>query len=270
MRKSGHSISSEEISGVWYRRPVLPVLEIVDAPSDVSRQLALEARVQYESVLRTLNQSVWVSLPERLRVAEDRVAQLRAAQSCGFRVPDTIIANSPDCVREFLSRHGYACMKPILLGQMLMQDGLKIYYTSLVSAEDSEVLSRISNFPVLMQEYIPKLRELRITVVGNRVFPVEIDCHGDIDATIDWRIDNGQRAEFRPTYLPDATIDMALSMTKCFGVQFASMDVVVAHDEHFYFLDLNPNGQWAWLDQQLDLGIATELSRVLTGRQQHA
>ena len=268
-QKSKIHFDSTKVTGIWYRRPVLPCISIEDQNKEVQRQLAFEARTQYEYILRTLDDAIWVSLPERLRLAEDRLMQLRYAESCGFSVPDTIISNRRDVIDEFLLKHERVCVKPIYIGQMILNDGLRLFYTSIISRTDIDFLSKVENFPVLLQEFIPKSLELRVTVVGSQVFPVEIDTKGDPEVSVDWRIENGKRVEFKQCKITLELSNMIMKLVKKFGIMFAAMDIILSENGNYYFLDLNPNGQWAWLDQNLKLGIAENLRFTLLGRQKY-
>ena len=257
-------VASSEISGVWYRRPADPVVEIDDANEDLRLQVAQEARYQYEWILRSLEGAAWVSKPERLRFAEDRLVQLRAARDVGFSIPETIITNSQKEASQFIGSHQRVCHKPLLMGQLEIGGQLFLYHTTLVSDQDQDFLSKVGNFPVLLQEYLEKEEELRITVVGDRIFPVRVLPNEYTDAAIDWRIENSSLAEFRSTSVKPHLVDMTKTLMRKLDLQFASMDVVVSKKGHYHFLDLNPNGQWAWLDQTLQLGIADELRHILS------
>jgi hypothetical protein len=39
------------------------------------------------------------------------------------------------------------------------------------------------------------------------------------------------------------------------------MDLIISKDKNVYFLDLNPNGQWAWIDEILGLGIPKAIEK---------
>lgn len=264
-REKNQSASSASIKGVWYRRPVRPIVKLQDADLDLVQELSTEARAQYETVIRSLSNSVWVSFPEYLRFAEDRLVQLDYARKCGFSSPHTMITNDRETARLFVKSHKKVCFKPFLLGQIPLEEGVGLLYTSIVEQSDEKFFEKVPNFPVLLQEYINKKVELRITVVGNDIFAVKIILGEDQEAKIDWRIDNSSRVTFEPITLNPCICSKLLQLVHMFGLNFASMDVVISDEDKYYFLDLNPNGQWAWLDQSLGLGIAKSLGRLLSG-----
>jgi hypothetical protein len=49
-----------------------------------------------------------------------------------------------------------------------------------------------------------------------------------------------------------------------FGINFASIDLIVTPSGEFVFLDLNPNGQWLWLEVELGLPLVAAMADLLT------
>jgi glutathione synthase/RimK-type ligase-like ATP-grasp enzyme len=117
----------------------------------------------------------------------------------------------------------------------------------------------------LLQEFVDKEDELRITVVGDSVFPVRVLSVSGSEAAIDWRIENGTQVQYQQTSISPHLTRLVMKVMRRFDLEFAAMDIVVSKTGQCYLLDLNPNGQWAWLDQLLGLGIADQLRSVLSG-----
>ena len=47
-------------------------------------------------------------------------------------------------------------------------------------------------------------------------------------------------------------------------LQYGAIENVLTPDGQFVFLEINPNGQWLWLDDMLSLGITTAIAEWLT------
>ena len=101
----------------------------------------------------------------------------------------------------------------------------------------------------LFQELVPKAYDLRVVVIGRHVFPVEI------------HIPDGDNLDFRTRYpdacyrlhqLPDSLTQRLLTLVRSFGLQFSSMDMIVTPDGDYVWIELNPNGQFYWLQCQLE------------------
>jgi len=262
---SRNELCSREVTGVWYRRPVAPELSIDEEPPEISSQLSIEARVQYESVIATVPTRNWISAPDRIFVSENRLLQLRVARECGLSIPSTIIANSSQEMMQFIETHDRCCTKPLFSGQFNTREGLKLFYTTIVDKNDTKFVAAVRNFPVLVQEYVDKQYELRLIVVGRSIFPVKIYSQDDTRTATDWRVENCTIPRYEATEVPNELLAAARRIVSRFGLQFSSMDIIVTQNGGYYFLDLNPNGQWAWLDSMLHLGVSSTLANMLVG-----
>jgi D-alanine-D-alanine ligase-like ATP-grasp enzyme len=49
------------------------------------------------------------------------------------------------------------------------------------------------------------------------------------------------------------------------NLEYGALDFVLTPDGRFVFLEINPNGQWLWLDDMLSLGITTAVAEWLSG-----
>jgi glutathione synthase/RimK-type ligase-like ATP-grasp enzyme len=257
-------ITQNDITGVWYRRPVLPTVDIEDENEQFSKQLSIEARLQIEYIIKTINSVKWLSYPDNIRIAEDKILQIKMARKVGFNIPDTIITNDKKSVEEFYSKHSDICVKPIYSGQFTTDNGLRMFYNTKLNNETiKKLLENVHNFPILLQEYIYKANEYRVTIVNNRVFPVRIIQKNNKNTEYDWRIGNCQEVDFEKIDIPNRISDKIISLLQEFNIKFSSIDLIQGNDNEYYFLDLNPNGQWAWLDKYFDHGISREIYKYL-------
>lgn len=116
-----------------------------------------------------------------------------------------------------------------------------------ISNAPEEAFSQTVSF---VQEYIEKAFELRVTVVGNRIFACRIDSQLQQDDTgkIDWRQGYG-------TYL------------RRMGLNFGCFDFIVTPSGEYVFLECNPNGQWLWVELETGLPISEAIARWLADKQ---
>lgn len=98
--------------------------------------------------------------------------------------------------------------------------------------------------------------------IGDRQFAAEIHGLSD-EARTDWRADYASHRYERAKVPPDVA-DGVRALMQHFGLTFAALDFVV-HDGQWTFLEINPNGQWAWLAQELRLPISSALASHLAG-----
>ncbi|MBE1496312.1 glutathione synthase/RimK-type ligase-like ATP-grasp enzyme [Amycolatopsis lexingtonensis] len=133
--------------------------------------------------------------------------------------------------------------------------------TTEVAASDLADL-RVALTAHQFQQRVPKVRDVRATVVGGRVFAASILSP---DAgPIDWRT-NYSALRYEPVSLPSSVEAALLALLDRLGLVFAAADFVVAADGQHHFVDLNPSGQWGWIQEATGLPIAAALAAHLTG-----
>jgi D-alanine-D-alanine ligase-like ATP-grasp enzyme len=54
---------------------------------------------------------------------------------------------------------------------------------------------------------------------------------------------------------PLAIRDRLTDMVRDWGLGFAAIDLIVSSEGDFVFLELNPMGQWLWLERYVDVEI---------------
>ncbi len=116
----------------------------------------------------------------------------------------------------------------------------------------------------MFQEYIPKALELRITVIGDRIFPVAIYSQENPLTIEDWRKDQEGNLTYSEHKLPSNVEDMCRRLLREFGLQFGAIDMILTPKGDYFFLEINPNGQWAWIEEITALPMAKALIDLLT------
>ena len=104
--------------------------------------------------------------------------------------------------------------------------------------------------------------ELRITVVGKNVFAAEIHSQQKEATRHDWRRD-ALALEHRNHPLPDDIKLKCIQLAKTFGLEFGAIDMILTPDGRYVFLEINPNGQWAWIEETTGLPISEALIELL-------
>ncbi len=172
-----------------------------------------------------------------------------------------MLTNIPDEAKKFLTEAGGPVVyKP--LSNLAVPDGSgpRLIYTSVVGLEDFEA-GQVSATAHIFQEFIPKEFDARVTVVGGTCFATEI--HTDSRAgRIDWRADYDS-LRYHPTTIPPAVEKGIISYVIRMGLNFAAFDFAVTLDGAWFFLEANPNGQWAWISDETEVPIAEAIASLL-------
>jgi glutathione synthase/RimK-type ligase-like ATP-grasp enzyme len=69
------------------------------------------------------------------------------------------------------------------------------------------------------------------------------------------------------TALPPEVDKRLVELVRGLGLRFAAVDFVVDETEQdgYVLVDINPNGQWAWLQEATGLPIAAAIAEELIG-----
>jgi hypothetical protein len=111
-------------------------------------------------------------------------------------------------------------------------------------------------FPWMVQEYVEADKDVTVAFVRDRLFAFELQRDGFLDRTIDWRelpVD-ATAGNWRPHELPPECADGVFQFMRDLGLHFGRLDFLVQRDA-YWFLEVNPNGQWAWLDAEGNHGL---------------
>ncbi|GAB4431214.1 MAG: ATP-grasp ribosomal peptide maturase [Chloroflexi bacterium OHK40] len=252
----------EEVTSIWYRRPTL--FRFPQSMSQAERKFAHgEARAGVGGILRSMD-CLWVSHPEKIITAGYKALQLKVALQHGFSIPRTIITNNPEEVVQFYNQcNGNVIFKTLESGFVISpEEGAGSIYTNKVTEKDMEEIERVRLTTNLFQEYIEKKVELRITVIGKKLFTVAIHSQHSHKTRVDWRKSYSD-LYYEPYKLPEDIHDKCINITDYFGLNFSAIDMIVTPEGEYVFLELNPNGQWAWLEDFTGLPMKSTLVELL-------
>jgi glutathione synthase/RimK-type ligase-like ATP-grasp enzyme len=255
-----------EVGAVWHRR--LSVAARVPREMDAQLRAASvgESRAALLGVLAGLK-AFRVDPEASIRRAEQKPLQLRVARELGLEVPRSLVTNDPAAVRDFYAEcDGRLVTKMLSSFAVYDREGREsVVFTNPVGPEDLEDLSGLSLCPMTFQERVEKRLELRATVVGRRVFTASIDSQASARAAHDWRRDGARLADdWRPYQLPPGTEAPLLALMDYFGLNYGAADFILTPEGRHVFLELNPAGEFFWLDGP-ELPISNALADVLLG-----
>lgn len=250
------------VTAVWYRRVRTP-----EAPRGMDEGVYdFCLRESRASLLGTLLGALpidarWMSAPTAVWSAEHKVLQLAVARECELLVPDTLVTNDADAARAAFDRFGKRMVaKPVRTGYVEVGGVPHAIFTSAVAIEDLADMHGADLSPVIYQPLIDKRCDVRVTVVGDRVFIAEIDSQTEPSAQVDWRRTDDPLLPHRRGTLPPKVEEQVVQLMRRLGLAYGAIDFIATPDGRLIFLEVNPNGQWLWLDDQLDLGITSAIA----------
>ncbi|MGH3938106.1 MAG: ATP-grasp ribosomal peptide maturase [Pseudonocardiaceae bacterium] len=251
-------IHFNKIKAVYYRRPTGFVFPGDVTGSDLAFAVA-EARRGFGGLLFSLH-ARWVNHPGRVADAEFKPTQLHVAARCGLMIPRTLLTSDPGQARIFCeSADRGVVYKPLSATNIVKGDEVQLVYTSRICSGDLDDVD-LSLTMNLLQDWVPKRYDVRVTVVGRRIFAVAI--HADSpEAYVDWRADYDSLA-YKPVDVPKCVSSGIWAYMKHFDLSYGAFDFAVT-DDCWYFLECNANGQFGWLEAETGLPITAAIADLL-------
>lgn len=245
----GGQASSSEFRSILYRRPKPPTRLVAAFSPWLHSFVREESNAAIQGFWRSLD-CFWVSKPDSIAKAESKLFQLKKARSLGFKVPDTIVTNDPESARAFCEEHEWNLVyKALRTGRVNSDSGPRWIFTSPISQQNRRQIDRVANSPVLLQARYDKISDIRVTVVGNRVFAVEIHSQEHPEAREDWRRVDAANLRHTSYELPSELEMACRELVRDLDLQFGAIDLIRDREGKHVFLEINPNGQWAWIQQ---------------------
>lgn len=267
--RSGLTLKGSDITTVWDRRPERPKDLPLEITSGIDKH-NLDEALGFFSFLRYYIKDI-PSIGSIVfdRVASSKMLQIRTAQRAGFIVPASCFSNRKTDVLRLAERHEELVVKPIN-SNGVWNDGddeeyvfyaQKVPSASLQDVPDKAFMQTVS----FVQEYVPKAYELRVTVVGCKVFACKIDSQSQDDNTgkTDWRQGYDYGLKFEACDLPKDIADKCRLYLKLMRLNFGAFDFIVTPTGEYVFLECNPNGQWLWIELETGLKISEALADFL-------
>ena len=236
---------------VWIRRPDEPTHN--PGVSEADRKFArMEYRAFYHSLAYSLETlPVWcINRFSAARFIHNKAVQLQLARASGLLVPRTLMSNSPVRIRPFLAHHPNRTVGKGFtphVWQRENQGGVSVTSTFALTPGELPPDEVLTYAPGIYQEMVVKEFDVRMVLMGQRVYSFAL--HNSKKA-LDWRQDAGLgniQVEIVPT--PPDVEKGILAFARKAGICFGSVDFAVDSDGQWWFLEINEQGQFLWLDQ---------------------
>lgn len=243
-----HSVEPGDV--IWIRRP---------NPPQPNPRVQEEDRKFAEGEHRLFNRSILYILDELPVRCVNRYAatvrtgckslQLHTARNCGMRVPETLMSNAPQAVKSFVNGDGPAKICKAFLPHIWQKEdaeNVAITETFVVTSDllqDEEVLTYA---PAIYQQKISKILDVRTVVLGSSLYSYAIRSSR---SALDWRQDAWQsKVEIDAIAMPPAVEESMMEFVGRMGINFGSADFAIDHEGNWWFLEINEQGQFLWLD----------------------
>jgi hypothetical protein len=258
----GRTCSTTAIRSAWVRRPRPPWLR-GQLQEGTVKYVATQADATLSALWHAIPQERWIASFGALQRADIKPLQLVHAARAGLAVPDTLVTNDPGPARRFreAQRDGLCAVKALQVEVTSGADGYRVPFTAVWAEDGAASDTAIAISPTIYQQYVEKLVELRCVVVGDEIYCAEMDTQSREMTRHDSRLD--PNIPMRPHQLPPEVQAAVARLVASFGIRFASMDLILEPSGRYVFLDLNPSGQWLWIEECTGLPLTDAMTRLL-------
>ena len=245
-----------DATAVWWRRPQQFVLDSAIKKASYRGFAYSESLEAFAGLWQGL-EVFWVNHPTRDDVAARKAYQLRIAQSVGLEIPDTLISNDPDAVRDWV-----AAREPeSVIYKSFSATAEEWRETRLLKPGERDLIDNVQFAPVIFQEYISAAVDLRVTVIDDQFFTAAVYSQ-ETSYVVDFRMDMGA-ARVEPFELPDEVRVRLSEFMKRLGLVYGAIDMRLTPTGRYVFLEVNPAGQWLFIEQRTGQPITAAVAQAL-------
>ena len=244
---------------IWNRRIMIPDRN-KGMPKDLHDLVIDECEKTWDGLLMGHKGKV-VNRPQNHFYANSKLDQIRFALENSMLAPDTIVTNNPSNLKDFYDKHkGNICFKLQKGAVIRTPEGNKVIYTNKVTEEQMRNASLVSSHPSLFQEYIDKEFEIRIISTDRISTGIAIHSQDSEISKVDYRRYDLENVCYHQVEIPEKVRLFCSKMLTYYGLNFGAFDFIYSKDRKYFFLELNPNGQWLWLEEQSGYNLTKEVA----------
>lgn len=243
----------------WWRRP-----QPIQLPGEIIHPAHQRfAHAEWDAALAGLWSSLdvsWINHPVWDDEAGRKIFQLRIARQVGLETPLTCVTSHAPTARRFAGPLGpnNTVYKAFSATEHAWRE------TRLLQPAELTALENLSYAPVIFQEYIPAALDLRITWVGDQAFAAAIDAES-LSYKVDYRMELAQ-ARVEPFALPETVLSRLRALMSRLHLVYGAIDMRVTPEGRFVFLEINPSGQWLFMEEPTGLPITEAFCQLLLAK----
>lgn len=189
-----------------------------------------------------------------------RINPLEIAQDVGLLIPHFLITTSKSDLISFIEKHNRVICKPLMAPPNLIIDKTDFgFRTAEVFYDD---VKEINNFfyPTFFQKLIPRDYEVRLFYLKGKCYAMAFIIKGENETSPDiWNI---KRRREVPILVPDEIQQKVKKFMEAMDYDIGSLDFIIT-GENWYFLELNPSGQYDFVSKSCNYFLDREIAKQL-------
>ena len=267
--KIGSIVNSNNICSIWIRKGSPENNFNVDFVKDeklknqISRHLFAEVNEAKLSFVNFLehNYHVLGTIPS---IKLDKISQLLAAKQIGLNVPATIITNSKVEVKKFKKTYQTIIAKCVNDSTFIRHNGDSYgQYTEII---ENALIDQLPEYfiPNIVQQCLDKHYDIRCFYLDEKIYSMAILMFNKTENNIDYRKDYlKNNIRYLPFKLPKTIEKKLILYMKAINLNTGSIDIVKTTDNQYYFIEVNPSGQYGMLSTSCNYYLDEKIANYL-------
>lgn len=270
IHKEGIRYNLDGIQKTWFRRGYFLFRRIADIPTlsretndSIKEHLSNEGKTLEHFLYYYLSKGSAINHPEKYNY--NKLIALREAQKVGLKIPQTLLSVCPDDIRRFLNKQGSCISKSIqdLMGIRTNND--YAFTGKTVRVEKNEICPK-GHWYSLFQKEIKKKYELRIFYFMGKIFTMAIFSQMDKESELDFRnvdVNGNHPNRMVPFTLPNKVARKIHKLMNNLKLESGSIDIIVDNNNDYFFLEVNPVGQFNFVSELCNYHIEKYIANFL-------
>lgn len=259
------SLSMDQVNAVWVRRAYVELTMEERMLQDIDFSIwKNEWNKTLSGLYNSIPMKYWLSHHRNAFKAENKFLQRQIAEELGLEVPKQIVSNNKEELLAFFLENNKEVVLKLQSQEFYTVNGqLKGIYVNKLKESDLDSFQSVEENPITLQRYVPKLFEVRYTVVDKNHFVCKIESQMSKVANIDWRrydIANTPHHEIVPPINISGKVDLLMERL---NLRYGALDFIVDPSGNWIFLEINSLGQWLWIEDLTGMKISDTIVEVL-------
>ena len=237
LRISGISYNLNDFKSVYYRR----TCDFWVKDKYVSEYIRTEQVAFLRQLEFLIPQAKWINLPSKMYLANNKLDQLQVAKKLGWIIPITQAGTSVNNIKVDIKY----IIKSISSQLVNITENESCGLSSQL-VNSSEITGIHFGSVCIVQEYVEKQYEIRVTIIGDNIFAFRINSQetGNPETAVDFRNWGDDKLKFELIDMPQVVVDKCFAITRHYGLIYNTIDIICTPDNEYVFLEINPNGQF--------------------------
>ncbi|MFX0066232.1 MAG: RimK family alpha-L-glutamate ligase [Candidatus Hermodarchaeota archaeon] len=240
-----------KLSTIWWRRFRKPTVSPVITDTLVKQFCRSEATALIKSIVHKCTSVI--NNPEAELHADSKILQLERAEFLGLAIPKTLVSNNIEDIIDFIKTTGRTVCKN------LGSDYPHGVFTKMCTVEDFKNDLTDGLTPTIIQELVPCEADVRVCIIGDNLFAGALK-HSNSIKDVDWRI---KPFGWKSHQLPHDLREKLIKLVRSFNLDTASIDLRLTPTGNYVFFEINPNGQFLFLEIETGLPISKTFAQYL-------